>query len=102
MAMNQAPKLARLLVRESPGLPSLTIFDHDTGRVAGGDLKRAGRERYSHCAPLNGAKVGSRPRQAVHSVGPRPARRYSPAQSRPSASASAPQGSHEPTLTFEA
>ena len=65
MAMNQAPKLARLLVRESPGLPSLTIFDHDTGRVAGGDLKRAGRERYSHFAPLNGAKVGSRPRHAV-------------------------------------
>src|SRR5262249_5507150 len=53
LTTNQAPKLARLLVRQSPGLPSLTILDHDTSCVAGDDLKRAGREIYGHGGSLN-------------------------------------------------
>src|SRR5262249_47981220 len=74
MATNQAPKLARLIVREPPGLPGLAIFDHDTSLVAGDDLKRAGRERNSHCAPSMFAKL--RPaRGAVASVMQRSPRR---------------------------
>jgi hypothetical protein len=53
MATNQAPKLARLLVRQLPGLPRLTVLDHDTSFVAGDDLKRAGRERYGHGGSLD-------------------------------------------------
>src|SRR5215471_9671662 len=75
MAANQAPKLARLIVRESPGLPSLAIFDHDTSLVAGDDLKWADREVCSHRAPLNVCKGGlspgavtSLPHHAFHST----------------------------------
>src|SRR5262249_10226714 len=54
---NQAPKLARLIVRESPVLASLTVLDHNPSFVAGGNLKRAGNEFYSHCAPSMFAKT---------------------------------------------
>jgi len=50
-ATDQPHKPARLLVRESPGLPSLAVLDHNPSIVADNDLKRAGREGYSHRAP---------------------------------------------------
>src|SRR5262245_3840072 len=89
-ATNQAPKLARLIVRESPGLPSLTVLDHNPSFVAGDDLKRTGREFYSHCAPSMLAQAFEQ----------RPVMRFS--RGRHSSSfAWVLQGSHQPTLTAE-
>jgi hypothetical protein len=56
-ATNQATELVRLIVREAPGLPTLTVLDHYPSIVAGGDFKRADREFCSHCAPSTFAKA---------------------------------------------
>ena len=68
MATNQVSKLARLLVRQSPGLPSLTVLDHNTSFIARDDLKRAGCERYGHGGSLNVA-CPMRRHYAAHSTG---------------------------------
>src|SRR5262245_40681905 len=107
-ATNQATELARLIVREAPGLPSLTILENNPSIIAGGDFKRAGDESYSHCAPSTFAKAGFRPMCAATSLLSYSTatqylrrRRYPLAQGRHSPrSAWGPQGSHEPTLTI--